>query len=118
MISEKQTYHYLAVEDESGKRIVPLTTSTYSIGRHSSNSIVLQSRFISRQHAILLRVTTPQNSNYTFRIVDGDLQGNCSTNGLLVNGQKRNSHSLQHGDLILFGKKQKRNTILFLIQMI
>ena len=107
MSSEKQTYHYLAIEDESGKRIVPLTNSTYSIGRHSSNSIVLQSKFISRQHAILLRVTTPENSNYTFRIVDGDLQGNCSTNGLLVNGQKRKSHALQHGDFILFGKNAK-----------
>jgi len=104
---QQQIHHYLAIEDESGKRIVPLTTSTYSIGRHSSNSIVLKSRFISRQHAILLRVTTPHTSNYTFRIIDGDLQGNRSTNGLFVNNQVCKSRSLQHGDLILFGKYAK-----------
>ncbi len=58
---------------------------------------------VSRQHAILLRVTAPEIAAYSFRIIDGDLQGKRSTNGLLINGQRCFSHDLKHTDVIVFG---------------
>jgi diguanylate cyclase (GGDEF)-like protein len=95
--------HLLVVEDAQGQRTVPLQANTYSLGRGSTNSIVIHSRRVSRQHAILLRVTIPGEETYRFRVIDGDLQGNRSTNGLFVNGQRCFSHDLQHRDLIEFG---------------
>jgi len=97
--------HSLAIEDEQSKRIILLEASTYTVGRDPENSIMIHSKWVSRQHAILLRVTVPQTTNYAFRIVDGDLQGKRSTNGLFVNGHRCFSHDLKHGDLIQLGKE-------------
>ncbi|MBD2440124.1 EAL domain-containing protein [Nostoc sp. FACHB-110] len=98
--------HLLVVQDLQGQRTIPLQETTYSIGRDSRNAIVLRSRSVSRQHAILLRVTLPETDQYGFRIIDGNFKGKPSTNGLYVNGTKCVSHNLQHGDLIAFGNSQ------------
>lgn len=95
--------HLLIIDDTEGRRTIALEATTYSIGRDTTNSIVLHSKMVSRQHAILLRVTSPDSSNYLFRIIDGDLQGKRSTNGLMINGRKLFSHDLKHGDLLVFG---------------
>jgi signal transduction histidine kinase/pSer/pThr/pTyr-binding forkhead associated (FHA) protein len=95
--------HLLIVDDAEGRRTISLEATTYSIGRDGTNSIVLHSKMVSRQHAILLRVTSPDTSNYLFRIIDGDLQGKRSTNGLMINGRKLFSHDLKHGDTMVFG---------------
>lgn len=95
--------HLFVVQDPQGQRAIPLEGATYSIGRDPRNSIVLHSKLVSRQHAILLRVTAPESSNYIFRIVDGNLNGQRSKNGLFINGNKRQSHDLKHGDSIEFG---------------
>jgi signal transduction histidine kinase/pSer/pThr/pTyr-binding forkhead associated (FHA) protein len=95
--------HLLIVDDAEGRRTISLEATTYSIGRDGSNSIVLHSKMVSRQHAILLRVTSPDTSNYLFRVIDGDLQGKRSTNGLIINGRKQVSHDLKHGDTLVFG---------------
>lgn len=95
--------HLLLIQEPQSKRVVPLEGGTYSIGRDSRNSIVLNSKLVSRQHAILLRVTVPESQNLLFRIVDGNLNGQRSKNGLLVNGKKSFSHDLMHGDTIEFG---------------
>jgi signal transduction histidine kinase/pSer/pThr/pTyr-binding forkhead associated (FHA) protein len=95
--------HLLIVDDAEGRRTISLEAATYSIGRDATNSIVLRSKMVSRQHAILLRVTSPDSSTYLFRIVDGDLQGKRSTNGLMINGRRLFSHDLKHGDLLVFG---------------
>ena len=95
--------HILAIEDPQGQRMIPLEGATYSIGRDPRSSIVLNSKLVSRQHAILLRVTTPDSQYYLFRIVDGNLNGQRSKNGLFVNGKKCLSHDLKHGDAIDFG---------------
>lgn len=97
------TLHLLVIEDEQGKRTITLEAATYTIGRDSSNPIVLHSQLVSRQHAILLRVTMPETAGYLFRIIDGNLQGKSSKNGLLINGQQRSFHDLKHGDIIVFG---------------
>lgn len=98
--------HLLVVNDLQGQRTIPLQEATYSLGRDSRNAIVLRSRSVSRQHAILLRVTVPETEQYGFRIIDGSFKGKRSTNGLLVNGTKSFSHDLQHGDVIEFGSNQ------------
>lgn len=104
----EQIRHLLVVQDLQGQRTIPLQETTYSIGRHRDNSIVLRSPSVSRQHAILLRVTLPETDQYGFRIVDGNFTGKSSTNGLLVNGTKCFSHNLKHGDVIIFGDEQAK----------
>lgn len=96
----------MVVKDLEGQRTIPLQEATYSLGRDSRNAIVLRSRSVSRQHAILLRVTFPETNHYGFRIIDGSFKGKKSTNGLLVNGTKCFSHDLKSGDFIEFGNNQ------------
>lgn len=98
--------HLLVIKDLQGQRTIPLQEATYSLGRDSRNAIVLRSRSVSRQHAILLRVTVPETDQYAFRIIDGSFKGKRSTNGLFVNGTKCFSHDLMHGDVIEFGNNQ------------
>ena len=95
--------HLLIIEDDDGKRAVSLQADSDSIGRDVSNSIVLHSQEVSRQHAILLRVTRPGEAGHGFRIIDGNLQGKPSTNGLFINGRRSSAHNLRHGDEIVFG---------------
>ncbi|GAA6620766.1 EAL domain-containing protein [Scytonema sp. NUACC26] len=102
----KKIRHLLIVKDLKGQRTIPLKETTYSLGRDLRNAIVLSSRSVSRQHAILLRVTIPQTDQCCFRIVDGSFKGKRSTNGLFVNGKQCFSHDLQHGDVIEFGSNQ------------
>ncbi|AFW96052.1 diguanylate cyclase/phosphodiesterase with FHA and GAF sensor [Anabaena sp. 90] len=94
--------HLLVVQDPKGQRTLPLLEATYSLGRDLRNAIVLYSPSVSRQHAILLRVTIPNTDQYGFRIIDGNFQGKKSTNGLSVNGHKCLHHNLQNGDVIAF----------------
>lgn len=101
--SEQQIQHLLVVEDKQGKRVIKLEDSTCSIGRDSTNSIVLQSKLVSRQHAILLRIAIPETASYLFRLIDGNLQGDRSTNGIIINDQRCFSHDLKHNDIIVFG---------------
>jgi len=100
--------HIFVIEDQKARRIISLDEPTYSIGRESSNDIVIYDQVVSRHHATLIRIKpTPQNESYSYRILDGDLEGNHSTNGLIINGQGSESHDLQHGDVILFGSQSK-----------
>jgi len=94
--------HLLLIEDDEGKRTVELQKGSSSIGRDPRNSIVLNSREISRQHAVLLRLPRPGQEDHQFRIIDGNFQGKPSTNGLLINGRPKASHNLAHGDEIIF----------------
>ncbi|KAB8318940.1 EAL domain-containing protein [Tolypothrix campylonemoides VB511288] len=98
--------HLLVIKDLQGQQTIPLQEATYSLGRDSRNAIVLRSRSVSRQHAILLRVTVPETDQYAFRIIDGSFKGKRSTNGLFVNGTKCFFHDLMHGDVIDFGNSQ------------
>ncbi|WP_448524498.1 ATP-binding protein [Parathermosynechococcus lividus] len=99
----EQVRHLLVLEDTAGRRPILLEAATYSIGRDPTNSIVLHSKMVSRQHGLLLRVTSPESNSYLFRLIDGDLQGKRSTNGILVNGQRTIAHDLRSGDMIVFG---------------
>lgn len=106
----EQIRHLLVVQDLEKRQTIPLYEATYSLGRHRKNSIVINSPSVSRQHAILLRVTMPETDQYGFRIIDGNFTGKGSSNGLLVNGTKCFSHNLKHGDVIIFGDHQAQAT--------
>ena len=99
-------HHVITVEDPQGFRNFLLNNMTYSLGRSLGNSIILRSNLVSRQHATLLAVTSKKSSSF-FRIIDGSVEGKRSTNGILINGKKRFSHILSHGDEILFSKDTK-----------
>ncbi|WP_009630746.1 PAS domain S-box protein [Synechocystis sp. PCC 7509] len=104
--SEKeQVKHLLAIEDNRGKRTISLESANYSIGRNPTNSIVLHSQLVSRQHAILVRLT--DQSPHLFRLIDGNLKGVRSTNGLRVNGQHCFERELSHEDEIIFADDVK-----------
>ncbi|BAQ60885.1 hypothetical protein GM3708_1291 [Geminocystis sp. NIES-3708] len=100
--------HILALESGSWKKTFFLDKNTYSIGRNSTNSLVIHHRVISRNHASLIRINyhnmEDKNDNHSiFWIVDGDLKGNKSTNGIYVNGKQYFCHQLQAGDIIFLG---------------
>ena len=83
---------------------IVLNNDIYSIGRHSSNKIVINSETISRFHCTILPVKYQgQNNQQLFWIIDGDLQGNRSSNGIYVNNNKCLSHELKAGDIIKVG---------------
>ncbi|NUN64043.1 EAL domain-containing protein [Pseudanabaena biceps] len=104
-VAVKDTLHHvLTVEDPKGFRNFLLNNTTYSLGRSLDNTIILRSNLVSRQHAVLLAIANLKDKSYIFRIIDGSHSGTRSTNGILVNGKKRLSHVLAHGDQILFSK--------------
>jgi len=95
--------HFLVMSDLQGQRLICLNATSYSLGRNPKNSIVIYSQAVSRHHAMLLRVTSPESNLFWFRIIDGGLNGQRSTNGVYVNGQRVLSRDLRHGDLVEFG---------------
>ena len=96
--------HILTIEELNFKKTVILEEATYSIGRHSSNDIIIAVQKISRHHATLLRRTDIKTNNYSYWILDGDLQGNRSRNGIYINGKKCLVHELKNGDTIKFSR--------------
>lgn len=94
----------LAIEDDWGKREILLERDRYSIGRDPKSDICLHSQFVSRHHAFLVRINHA-NETVSYQITDGDLSGNPSTNGLMINGKKCRSIELQSEDTIVFGPK-------------
>lgn len=102
MSSEPYQSHLLIVEDDNGRRGVVLDDSEYSIGRDPSCDICLDSLFVSRRHATLLRLPNGDGT-FSYRIVDGDLEGRRSSNGFLINGYRLRTHNLQNEDEVVFG---------------
>lgn len=92
----------LIIDDDRGRKEYPLTESVYSIGRDPKSDIRLFSQSVSRRHATLVRRQHEDGSFY-YQIIDGNLKGKRSDNGLLINGQKLESHDLKDEDKIEFG---------------
>ncbi|WJI23114.1 FHA domain-containing protein [Thermosynechococcus sp. B0] len=112
MNSLQQERHVLILNTVGGRRAIALEAAAYSLGRDESNAIVIDFETVSRQHAILLRVPVPGTTSYRYRLVDGNANGKPSTNGTFVNGKRISSHELQHGDVILFGRKAKASYLM------
>ena len=79
------------IEPETGLVYLVVTPITY-IGRGFGNSIVMDSRKVSRMHCLI------EHSPMGFRIVDMG-----STNGTFVNKRRIDAGSLYHGDRIRVG---------------
>lgn len=105
---ENINYLYLLiVEDHQNKRIINLTKNTYCLGRGSSVEIRIQDPQISRKHATIIKEFNPDHNVFLYKIVDGDLSGKLSKNGLNINGQKLKTKYLEHGDSIRLSDHSK-----------
>jgi pSer/pThr/pTyr-binding forkhead associated (FHA) protein len=104
MNSESENYckHLLIIEDDTGRREFAVKKNLCYLGRQSACDVRLFSRFASRHHATLLRRLRDDETDF-YLIIDGDLTGKRSTNGILVNGRKVQVHELTDGDRIVFG---------------
>lgn len=89
----------LVVLDENGgaKERIAITSAPVTIGRLSTNDVVLSDPNVSRRHAELRR------DGDDWAIVDLG-----STNGTLVNGKPAKERGLSHGDRISFGTSELR----------
>ena len=97
----------VVVQDSQGLRQLPLTEEQLTIGRAADCDIRLFSKFASRCHAVLIREPADPSASYRwqYRLRDGNLQGEASTNGLTINDSKRSEWLLQSGDIVYFGPK-------------
>ena len=107
MLEIEQSSHILVIEDPNFRKSITLEKASYSLGRHSDNDIVVSSQKISRYHATFVRRTDIKNNKFSYWILDGDLQGTRSRNGIFVNSKKCLVHELKHGDIIKFGQDVK-----------
>ncbi|MEM8778622.1 MAG: EAL domain-containing protein [Cyanobacteria bacterium P01_G01_bin.49] len=107
MSNASEVRHVLVVSDQKSRRIVPLEENTYSIGRDPNSNILLYDRQVSRHHATLIRLADDKSGQPCYKIVDGNLEGKKSTNGIAVNGKYCLSHELRPGDFIRFGTKSQ-----------
>jgi diguanylate cyclase (GGDEF)-like protein/PAS domain S-box-containing protein len=106
MVKQSDLHSILIINNDNRKDNVVLENQIYSVGRHRTNSISIKNSLISRYHCTVLPVKHKSNSEQqAYWIIDGDLKGNRSTNGIFVNGQKCLSHELKTGDKISFGVK-------------
>ena len=96
----------LIVEDSQGRREISLDSSVYSLGRDPKCDIRLASQFVSRHHATLVQLPRDGKKSL-YRIVDGNLKGKLSANGMLINGRKVQSHDLSNEDEIVFGPQAR-----------
>ena len=94
--------HVLIVIDGKGQKEIILTEPFYSLGRGQQCDIRLNSQFVSRHHATLIK-RLQEDGEFYYRIIDGDSGGKVSVNGLLVNNQKVLFHDLKSGDKVVFG---------------
>ncbi|MBD2102641.1 FHA domain-containing protein [Leptolyngbya sp. FACHB-261] len=99
--------HLLIVEDSAGSREFLLQRAKYTLGRDPSSDIQVRSQFVSRQHALLLRLPEAERGQYRYRLIDGDLEGRPSANGLMVRNQRVSSCDLQAGDVVVLGPDAK-----------
>lgn len=102
MASEPHQNHLLIIKDDKGEHQYTLDSPVYSIGRDPKCDIRLVSQFVSRRHATLVQLPN-EDGTYYYRIVDGNLKGKPSANGLLINGRKLQAHDLRDKDQIVFG---------------
>jgi len=100
---QQQFEHILVLKDRKGRRIVTLEKNVYTLGRASKNGIVIYDRQVSRYHATLVRKQDMRTKKYSFWLIDGDLKGKRSTNGLLINSKQCLSRKLKIGDVITLG---------------
>ncbi len=101
--THEENRNLMVIEDNKYRQTISLQEETYSIGRNRSNSIIINSQQASRRHGTLMRRKNGNNNTYSYWIIDGDMNGKKSRNGIYVNGEKCLVRELKNGDLINFG---------------
>lgn len=100
-MNETPNIHILLVTDTKGTRKIALKELKYTIGRDINSNISINSKFVSRQHAILLRIPGNVPGTHLYRIIDGDATGKPSINGIIINSTNRvATYELSHGDIV------------------
>jgi diguanylate cyclase (GGDEF)-like protein/PAS domain S-box-containing protein len=99
----EQNTHLLVIDDQESKQTILLEDANYSLGRDPRNSIVINSKKVSRFHATFLKRSDARKKTFSYWILDGDLQGNRSTNGIFVNEKRCLVQELKNGDQIKLG---------------
>ncbi|MGK7930349.1 MAG: FHA domain-containing protein [Microcystaceae cyanobacterium] len=94
------THHILVIEIQGSQQIIYLSKEQYLIGRKANNDIVIKSDKVSRYHATIIRRIDKNTGDYTYWIVDGDLAGNKSHNGIFINRKRQFVHNLNSGDVV------------------
>lgn len=79
---------------------ISLNEGSTSIGRGSTNNIVLEDKSISKRHAL---ITMQELKNGEIKVQIADLH---STNGTHVNGARITYHTLEDSDQLSFGTVQ------------
>jgi pSer/pThr/pTyr-binding forkhead associated (FHA) protein len=100
----------LVVCDRSGQRYISLADKSakiYTIGRHSSNRILIHDAAVSRFHA---RLIVAQD---TWKIIDGTLQHGPSKNGLWLDEKRVLSAELAPGSCIYLGTESSLTLHIF-----
>lgn len=110
---QQQFEHILVVQDCKDRRMITLKKNIYTLGRASKNGIVIYDRQVSRCHATLVRKQDMGTKKYSFWLIDGDLKGKRSTNGLLINNKQCLSRKLKIGDVIALGDATTLNYYKF-----
>lgn len=104
--------HFLLLQDPEGQQKIPLAQKTYILGRSLDSDIVLRSQSVSREHGTLTSIKLPAPLLQVFRLSDGTSDKGKSTNGILINGEIRDSWVLMHGDEIVFSSNTKATYII------
>ena len=100
----------LIVEFPGFKKSYSLNTEVFSIGRHPSNSLVLEDKQVSRCHATIAWLKCQDehgNLQRGYWIIDGRGSKKRSSNGIFINGIKKSDYRLQTGDIITIGTNVK-----------
>ncbi|ELS31462.1 MULTISPECIES: tetratricopeptide repeat protein [Pseudanabaena] len=102
VVDGSQLEHYLILQDPEGQQRILLDSKSYVLGRSPENEIVLRSHSVSREHATLTGIYVSEPILQIFRLTDGTPEKGKSTNGLIINGELRDSWVLMQGDEIDF----------------
>jgi pSer/pThr/pTyr-binding forkhead associated (FHA) protein len=67
--------HILVVERDNHTSFFTLNNESFTVGRHSSNALVLKAKVISRCHVTILPIKSNTEEVTSFWIIDGTEQG-------------------------------------------
>ncbi len=102
--------HFLILEENTSIqkliKTILLENKQTTIGRSDDNDVILSSLQASRYHCYLTECCNEETQEIYYIITDGNIEGNPSNNGLLINQKKvLQSSNLKHGDIIEIGSE-------------
>ena len=102
VVEGNQFDHVLVIKDPEGVKGIRLDDRFYKLGRSPQNDIVVRSQLVSRDHATLTGILVDPPLYQIFRLSDGTPAKGKSTNGMQINGERRDNWVLMDGDEIVF----------------